>query len=42
MENVIEFRNVVKRLGDAKVLDGLTFSVGKGEILSILGPSGTG
>ena len=42
MENVIEFRNVFKRLGGAPVLDGLTFSVGKGEIFSVVGPSGTG
>ena len=42
MENVIEFRNVSKRLGGAPVLDGLTFSVGKGEIFSVVGPSGTG
>ena len=42
MENVIEFRNVVKSLGGSKVLDGLSFCVRKGEILSIAGPSGTG
>ena len=42
MESVIEFRNVAKRFGDAVVLDGLSFCVRKGEILSIVGPSGTG
>ena len=42
MEKVVEFRNVVKRLGGAAVLNGLTFDVRKGEILSIVGPSGTG
>ena len=42
MENVIEFRNVAKRFGDVVVLDGLSFCVRKGEILSIVGPSGTG
>ena len=42
MENVIEFRNVVKRFGDVVVLDGLSFCVRNGEILSIVGPSGTG
>lgn len=42
MENVIEFMNVAKRFGDAVVLDGLSFCVRKGEILSIVGPSGTG
>ena len=41
-EAVIEFSNVVKRLGGSTVLDGLSFSVGKGEIFSIIGPSGTG
>ena len=42
MENVIEFRSVTKRLGGAAVLDGMSFEVRKGEILSVLGPSGTG
>ena len=42
MENVIEFRNVTKRLGGAAVLDGMSFEVRKGEMLSVLGPSGTG
>ena len=39
---VIEFENVVKNFGDGNVLDGLTFSVEKGEIFVILGASGTG
>lgn len=42
MEKVIEFENVTKRFGETVVLDGLSFSVGKGEIFSIVGPSGTG
>ena len=41
-ENVIEFRNVSKDFGDGKVLDGLTFSVKRGEVVCITGPSGTG
>lgn len=41
-EKMIEFRNVVKRFGEAAVLDGLTFDVEKGEILAVVGPSGTG
>lgn len=41
-EKVIEFDNVVKRFGDHAVLDGLSFSVEKGEVFVILGPSGTG
>lgn len=41
-ERVIEFRNVVKRFGEAVVLDGLSFSVERGEILAVVGPSGTG
>ena len=41
-EKMIEFRNVVKRFGEAAVLDGLTFDVEKGEIRAVVGPSGTG
>lgn len=41
-EKIIEFDAVVKRLCGSPVLDGLSFSVKKGEILAIAGPSGTG
>lgn len=41
-ETIIEFRDVVKRFGEAVVLDGLSFTVEKGEILALIGPSGTG
>ena len=42
MRTVIEFRNVTKAFGSRKVLDGLSFAVEKGEILAVVGPSGTG
>lgn len=42
MSAVIEFRNVTKAFGGRKVLDGLSFAVEKGEILAVVGPSGTG
>lgn len=38
----IEFRDVVKRFGDNTVLDGLTFSVAKGDRVTLIGPSGSG
>ena len=41
-ETMVEFRNVVKRFGEAVVLDGLSFQVEKGEVLALIGPSGTG
>lgn len=41
-ESVIAFENVTKRFGETRVLDGLSFSVFKGEVLAIVGPSGTG
>ena len=40
--SAIEFKNVYKSFGGAKVLDGVSFAVEKGEIFSIVGPSGTG
>ena len=42
MSAVIEFRNVTRAFGGRKVLDGLSFAVEKGEILAVVGPSGTG
>ncbi|PID54466.1 MAG: daunorubicin/doxorubicin resistance ABC transporter ATP-binding protein DrrA [Micrococcales bacterium] len=34
--------NVVKRFGDVTALDGLSFSVARGEVLGMLGPNGAG
>jgi phospholipid/cholesterol/gamma-HCH transport system ATP-binding protein len=39
---MIELRNVSKRFGDLVVLDGVNFTVGDGETVALLGPSGTG
>ena len=42
MENLIEVRNLTFRYGEKKALDGLDFSVGRGEIFGFLGPNGGG
>ena len=39
---MIELRGVRKRFGDQVVLDGVDFTVGDGETVALLGPSGTG
>lgn len=39
---LVEFRNVVKKFGGSCVLDGVSFSVEKGEVFCIIGPSGVG
>jgi polar amino acid transport system ATP-binding protein len=39
---VIIVRDIVKRFGDNLVLDGISFDVKKGEVVVIIGPSGTG
>ena len=41
-EPLIRFENVVKKFNGVAVLDGVTFDIRKGEILCIVGPSGTG
>jgi len=41
-KSVIEFRDVVKRFGATAAVDRVSFSVGAGEIVSLLGPSGCG
>ena len=41
-EKIIEFVDVVKRFEGRAVLNGLSFSVGRGEVFTMLGPSGTG
>lgn len=41
-EIMIEFCDVAKRFDGVAVLDGLSFTVAKGEIFVIVGPSGTG
>ena len=40
--NMIEFKNIKKSFGSREVLKGITFKVNAGEILFILGTSGTG
>jgi phospholipid/cholesterol/gamma-HCH transport system ATP-binding protein len=39
---MIRFEHVIKRFGDRTVLKGLTFEIKEGEILFVLGTSGTG
>lgn len=39
---MIEYKNIIKSFGSRRVLNGISFSVKEGEILFILGTSGTG
>jgi branched-chain amino acid transport system ATP-binding protein len=40
--SVLELRNVSKHFGGLQVVNGLSFSVERGEILSLIGPNGAG
>ena len=40
--NVIEVRNLTKKYGDYTAVDGISFSVKRGEIFGIVGPNGAG
>ncbi len=39
---MIEIKNLTKRFGQTKILDDISFTVNKGEILGFLGPNGAG
>ncbi len=39
---IIECRDLVKKYGKTKAVDGLSFSVEKGEVFGLLGPNGAG
>jgi spermidine/putrescine ABC transporter ATP-binding subunit len=40
--SIIELRNVSKRFGDIRAVDGVSFDIRRGEFFSLLGPSGCG
>ncbi len=42
MTVMVEASNLKKRYGDKQAVDGVSFSVEKGEIFGILGPNGAG
>jgi lipooligosaccharide transport system ATP-binding protein len=42
MENIIEVENLYKRFGAVTAVDGVSFSVAKGEFFGLLGPNGAG
>ena len=41
-ENVVEVHNIVKSFGNIKAVNGISFSVRRGEIYGLLGPNGAG
>jgi len=41
-ETVLEIKNLKKHFGAVKAIDGVSFSIQKGEIFGCLGPNGAG
>ena len=42
MDSIIEVKNLTKKFGNLTAVDGISFSVGHGEIFGLLGPNGAG
>ncbi len=42
LDVAIEVRDLVKTYGTVRALDGISFTVGRGEVLGLLGPNGSG
>lgn len=42
MSNILEVQNIYKSFKEVKAVDGVTFSVKKGEFVALLGPNGAG
>jgi len=40
--NILEIRDVTKKLGDKEILKGINLDIKKGEIITLAGPSGSG
>ena len=41
-EHIIQVENIIKRYGELTAVDGISFSVQKGEFFGLLGPNGAG
>ena len=41
-ETIVEFKDVWKRYGNKEILAGVNLTISRGEVLCVLGPSGTG
>ncbi len=42
MENIVSVNNLVKKFGDFRAVDDISFAIPKGEIFAFLGPNGAG
>ena len=41
-DTILEMKNIVKKFDGVTAVDGVSFSMKKGEIVAIIGPSGSG
>ncbi|WP_288283918.1 ATP-binding cassette domain-containing protein, partial [uncultured Anaerotruncus sp.] len=42
MEHIVEIKNLKKHFGDLRVLDDINFHIDKGDVITVIGSSGSG
>lgn len=42
MDKLITFKNVIKNFGSRKIINGINFTISRGEVVALIGENGSG